>query len=96
MVIPFTQYLRPHGEQRAVNIERPPEIEGMARLFIASGGRFEVEELTTGEASLTAVKFGRDVAIEVVPNGPDVPAAVDRLVRTTQAYLAADPNPPQD
>jgi len=93
MSIPFLQYLRPHGERRSVHIDRSPDIEGMARLFIASGGRFECEELRTGDVSLTACKFGRDVAIEVVPNGPLVEAAVDRLVRKSQAFLASDPFP---
>lgn len=85
MGIPFTQYLRPNGRRTEVSIRRPPEIEEMAYAFIKKGGRFECEELTSGDASLTAV-FGLDgeeddVAIEVVPNGPAVPDAVDRLVR---------------
>jgi hypothetical protein len=93
MPIPFTQYLRPDGAKRDVSIERPPEIEALAQRFIASGGRFECEELRTGEASLTAVKYDRDVAIKVVPNGPAVLDAVDAVVRLSQDYLA--PEDPQ-
>jgi hypothetical protein len=85
--IPFTQYLRPDGRKRAVTIERPPDVEALAQRFIDSGGRYECEELTSGHASLTAVKFGEDVCIEVVMNGPEVPDAVDRLVQASQNWI---------
>jgi hypothetical protein len=92
MAIPFTQYLRPNGRRRDVEIDRPSDIEALARQFIESGGRYECEHLTTEEASLTAVKEidgeEQDVAIEIVPNGPEVPAAVDRLVRASAARFA--------
>jgi hypothetical protein len=88
-VIPFTQYLRPDCRKRAVEIDRSPEIEQLAHEFIDRGGYFECEELTTGQASLTAdhpdAETG-DVAIEVVWNGPAVPHAVDRLVRKANAW----------
>lgn len=82
MAIPFTQYLRPDGRARDVSIERPEEIERKALQIIQAGYVFECEELTTGHASLTIAdpRKGDDVAIEVVPNGPAVPDAVDRLV----------------
>lgn len=83
-MIPFTQYLRPDGRKRETGIERPRDIEDAAQRFIASGGWFEAEELATGEASLTACREvdgePQDIAAEVVPNGPEVPAAVDRLI----------------
>lgn len=92
MSIPFIQYLRPNGRRTFVSIERPDEVEALARTFIDKGGRFECEELTTGHASLTAVfslENGEDdVAIEVVLNGPAVPEAVDRLVRKAVSAIA--------
>jgi hypothetical protein len=95
-MIPFTQYLRPDGERRPVEVERPSEIEQLAEQFIAAGGCYECEELTTGHASLTAVhpdcETG-DCAIEVVMNGPAVPAAVDRVVRRSVEWLAETKNP---
>lgn len=85
MSIPFTQYLRPDGRKRQVEIDMEPETETLARKFIDAGGWFEVEELSTGHASLTACAYvndePQDIDIEVVPNGPAVPDAVDRLVR---------------
>lgn len=94
MSIPFTQYLRPNGRKKPVEIDRSAEIERLANVFITSGGRFECEELNTGVVSLTAFHpkggedgDGDDIAIELVRNGPEVPAAVDKLVITTQRWL---------
>ena len=91
MSIPFTQYLRPDGRKTPVEIDGSAEIEGLAESFIAAGGRYECEHLTTGHASLTAVYFvdgeDQDIAIEVTPNGPEVVPAVDRLVRASVKYL---------
>lgn len=80
--IPFTQYLLPDGRQREVFIDRPEKIEAQAQLIIKRGLRFECEMLTDGEVSLTIhdPKKGEDIAIEIVPNGTEVPKAVDRLV----------------
>lgn len=89
-MIPFTQYLRPDGRRQIVEIDRSAEIEELASQFIAAGGAYECEELTTGHASLTAVhpdcETG-DCAIEVVMNGPAVPDAVDRVVRRSIEWL---------
>jgi hypothetical protein len=91
MSIPFRQYLRPDARRREVKIDMPQEVELLAQEFIDGGGRFECEELRTGEASLTAVHDVEgepaDIAIEVVPNGPEVPPAVERLVRRASAWL---------
>lgn len=92
MAIPFTQYLLPNGKKREERIERPAEIEALARQFIEAGGRYECEMLTTGEVSLTAVYAvddePEDVEIEVCQNGPDVPLRVDDLVRRSVAHVA--------
>jgi len=87
MAIVFTQYLRPDGRRTMTEIDRPPEIEALALKIAAAGGRFESEHLTTGHASLTVAYLGDDIAIEVCRNGPEVPAAVDRLVRNAAAKL---------
>jgi hypothetical protein len=94
-MIPFTQYLRPDGERRAVEIDMPPKVEAMAKTFIEFGGYFECEELTTGHVSLTACHpdcEAGDCAIEVVPNGPEVPDAVDRLVKQACEWLKENRN----
>jgi hypothetical protein len=82
--IPFTQYLLPDGRRRPQWIERPADIETLAAQFIAAGGRYECEMLTTGEVSFTAMNDEDEtVAIEVCQNGPDVPLKVDQLIRNS-------------
>lgn len=87
MSIPFTQYKMPDGRPVPVSIDRPAEIEALAKQFIERGGRYEVECLSTGEVSFTAVREiegeEQDVAIEIAANGPPVLEAVDRLVRAS-------------
>lgn len=84
--IGFTQYMRPNGRPVAVSIDRPEEISAKAAGIVALGFSFECEELMDGTVSLTISHEDRgDVAIELVPNGPDVPAAVDRLVNSFRA-----------
>lgn len=78
--VPFTQYLRPNGRRTAVSIDMPNEIARQAAAIIAAGYRFECEELTTGQVSLTIADDDMDYAIEVVMNGPGVPEAVARLI----------------
>lgn len=88
--IPFTQFIRPNGRPVPVRIDRPDDIASKAAAIIVRGYRFECEHLSTGDVSLTITndKHG-DVDIEVVPNGPEVPAAVDRLV--SRFFAAAHP-----
>jgi len=87
--IPFTQYLRPDGRKVGVVIDRPEAIASMALKIMQAGYVFEVEHLTTGEASLTIAdpKKGVDVAIKIVPNGPKVPGAVDDMITDFYATL---------
>src|SRR5262245_42972124 len=87
----FLQYLRPNGQRRDVEIERPPEIEAMAERFIAAGGRYECEELRTGHVSLTAAYEVdgeyQDIASQLCHNGPAVPGRVDNLIRASIKWL---------
>jgi len=85
--IPFTQYLRPDGRKAAVSIDRPDEIARLADRIIGRGFRFECEHLTTGHASLTIAGADDDEDIEVVRNGPEVPAAVDRMITRFAAKI---------
>jgi hypothetical protein len=91
MAIEFTQYLRPDGRKRTVEIDRSPEVEALAAAFIAAGGRYECEELTTGHVSLTAYFVvdgeGQDVVLELCRNGPAVPEHVDKLVKRSVEWL---------
>lgn len=87
--INFTQYLRPDGRAVPVRIARPVEIAAKAEAIIARGFRFECEQLSSGDVSLTITDPDEgDMDIEVVPNGPEVPAAVDRLIERFEAVPA--------
>lgn len=88
MSIPFTQYMMPDGRAALNSINRPTDVEEKAQAVIATGWRFEVELLSDWQTvSLTVMEGEETRAIETVPNGPDVLAAVDRLVET--AYIRA-------
>lgn len=86
--IPFTQYLRPDGRRTAVTIDRPAEISDLAEQIIKAGFRFECEHLSTGHVSFTIAGEDDDADIEVVTNGPDVPVAIDRMVKRFAAKLS--------
>ena len=82
MTIPFTQYLRPNGLKVPMFIHCRANVEEKAHQIIKNGYHFECEVLTTGEVSLTITNDeDGDVAIKVVPNGPEVPIAVESLIK---------------
>lgn len=94
--IPFTQYLRPDGRKRDTSIERPDEVFTKAKAVIKAGGRFEIEELQDGTVSMTvehpdAEEEGQSVSHLLCPNGPAVPATVDRLVEDAYLRLVRTP-----
>jgi len=83
MSIPLTQYLMPNGRPSPETIDRPADIEEKARAVIDAGYFFEMELLSDwSTVSLTVADRSaeEDLEIELVRNGPEVPAAVDRLV----------------
>jgi hypothetical protein len=95
-MIYFIQYLRPDGRREPASIERPPEIEALANAVRIAGGRFEIEVLRTGAVSMEVVADNPEdpdeplsVAHELCGNGPEVPPAVDRLVRQAYETLVA-------
>jgi len=92
--IPFTQYILPDGRREHVEISRP-EVAPLADRFIEAGGKFECEMLNDYKTiSLTAAfETGdagwQDIAIKLVPNGPEVPHAVSALVEAAVQFLDA-------
>lgn len=89
--VPFVQFLRPDGRPRPVAITRDERTARHARMLRGAGWRFEIEELHDGTVSMTVegetgiTAETTVLAHELVPNGPDVPATVDRLVETAYA-----------
>lgn len=83
MAIHFTQYKLPFGRQEEITIDRPEEIETMARDITMRGYKFEIEVLTTGIVSMTVTDpddDGGDVAMELCQNNEQVLVKVDKLV----------------
>lgn len=83
MAIQFTQYLMPDGCKDIITIDRPPEIEEKAAAVVEAGFVFEAEMLSDYHTiSLTMGDPEEEVDhfIELVPNGPKVLEAVDKLV----------------
>lgn len=82
-MISFTQYLMPDGRRQEVQIERPKEIEDLALEAYRQGWALECEMLPDYETvSFTITDdLEGDLAHELCKNGPEVPEAVDRLLR---------------
>ena len=88
--IQFTQYMMPDGHKEEMVIDRPPEIEEQAEQLKALDppAIFEMEmlrdyrtiSLTIERDSLGELGDTEVLASEMVPNGPEIPEAVDRLV----------------
>lgn len=80
MTIPFTQYLRPDGRKRPVTINRSLDIEDKAAQVMKLGYAFEIEELITGQVSMTVTSSEGDLIIKICDNDPSVLHTVDTLV----------------
>jgi hypothetical protein len=80
-VVDGVQYLRPDGRTKKVETDLPIKSEEYYIDMMASNCRFEIEELTTGEISVTISSEEADVDIEVVGNGPDVQVAMVEMLK---------------
>ena len=83
----------PNGRFTVTRIEREPDVEDIAERFIKAGGMYFIEVLEDGDINMSAVTVGPDnshteVAEARCPNGPELPHAVDRLVRKSAEALA--------
>ena len=81
--VEFTQYLRPDGRQKSVTMHVADDLCSQYEAIKEVGARLECEVLMTEEVSLTIFDPSSedDFDMELEQNGPDVPAAVDRLIR---------------
>lgn len=82
----------PNGRFTATRIEREPDVEDIAERFIKAGGMYFIEILPGGDVNMSAVTVNPDnshteVAEARCANGPELPAAVDRLVRKSAEAL---------
>lgn len=92
--IPFIQWL-PDGKSIGRSVDRGAAVYAQAARFIAGGGRYAFVFRSDDRAKLVAgfpVKGGEKgemvvVAEELVPNGPAIGPAVDRLVIASVANM---------
>ena len=90
-MIKFTQFLLPNGKQSDVNITRGKEVEAIAAELADAGHRFEIEMLSDYSTISITVEIdgpdGEEItrAHELVPNGPGVPPAIDKLMNAAYA-----------
>ena len=97
--IKFTQYLRPNGRKRPIEIERPEDTAQKADYLVEKGCWFDIEELTTGMISATVEHEARNedededgwtLAHELGPNGPPIGAMIDTLIKTAVQSMLAE------
>ena len=79
--IDIVQFMRPDGRQNPQKTDLPIRFKEAYDEMLTAGCRFEAEVLTTNEVSITIThpEHG-DLGIEIIPNGPKVPEAMNRLM----------------
>lgn len=92
MPLPFVRQY-PNGRRCLAEVTPLPEAERLGQAFIANGGAYVCEILPGGKARIAACMLiddkQVDVAEEVCENGPELMAAVDRLVRASAWWSSA-------
>ena len=78
--VAYTQYMMPGGRQVSRTFVAASAVAAKAERLCEAGARLEAEVLRTGEVSVTVFFGGEDVAIEVVPNGPEVLSAWEQVI----------------
>lgn len=103
----FTQFLRENreagfrpGQRRTVWTTVSPELKAMADAITAAGYKFECEELSNMHVHLDCCNDDHALANAVVPNGPGVVPAVEKVIRRAHARIVSgdipteEPTPP--
>jgi hypothetical protein len=82
MTVKVTQYMRPDGRTVVMETDINDAFDAPYRVICMRGWNLAAEHLTTGEISITVEDRAaeEDVVIEVVPNGPEVPRAIERCL----------------
>ncbi len=83
IAVQFTQYLRPDGRTKLITLSVADDLFANVEAIKNIGARLECEVLMNGIVSLTICDpdEGDDFDIRLTANGPDVPKAVDDLIR---------------
>ena len=92
MTIIFTQFSRPNGRRSKVEIDRPTDIDKMARDLVRMGYDFEIEVLGGDEIHMTVSNEDGDLCSRICENGPSVPSCVDDLITEAHWIIFVDRN----
>ena len=84
MSIPFTQFLLPNGERRAVTVDTTPELEAIAHELIANGCRFEIELLRSGEIYMDCQIGEELLANQLCPNDKNTLITLEKLIHSAK------------
>lgn len=81
MTVEVTQYLRPDGRAVLMTTDINDAFEAPYNVIRMRGWNLAAEELD-GNVSITVEDRAaeQDIACEVVPNGPEVPLAIERVL----------------
>lgn|SRR5512146_777452 len=94
MPLPFVRQY-PNGRRCLAEMTPLPEVERLGKHFIAAGGAYLVEILSDGKVRVAACLQidgkQEDVEEETCENGPELMAAVDRLVRASVKHVDNSP-----
>jgi hypothetical protein len=85
MTIIFTRFHKPNGRRSKVEIDRPTDIDKMARDLVRYGYDFEIEVLRGDEVHMTVSNEDGDMCSRICENGPQVPISVDSMI--VEAHL---------
>ncbi|MFA5636356.1 MAG: hypothetical protein WC977_10705 [Anaerovoracaceae bacterium] len=84
--VAFTQYCRPDGHPRAIEVDIPDPYGEVAQALVVIGRHgvsLEAEVLPNGLVSFTVTdEEDGDLFIEICQNGPPVIAAISKLLKT--------------
>jgi len=81
MKVEITQFIAPHGEQRIRSCEVPDDCAVGYEALRRKKCRLTAEVLSMGLVSQTVEHEDGDFLIEVTPNGPEVQAALIKMLR---------------
>ena len=83
MNVEFIQFMRPNGRKTMISIDVADDLTDHVRMIHAAHLHLTAEVLQTQEISLCIEDSERgDFACQVCSNGPEVPLAVDKLIRS--------------
>ena len=80
MSIKFIQFLRPFGTRKPIFIDLEEEYDTLGNEIIDMGMKFQIEQLSVGEISMSISDGEQDLVIRVCNNGPEVPENVKSMI----------------